>query len=142
MTVDEISQYILSAFEGVTFDTSTPDSFFFVDPERKFPFATIVTNDSDYDSYSELSRPSVFRLNINAGKARFEELIGPLRPKSEGEVDDRFDYAALDRILPNPIYGRMFWISVLNPGATTLETVKSLLAAAYEADVRKYASQI
>lgn len=137
MDLDEIGSYILATFPGVAVDETTPDRFYFYDPERKFPFATIVTRDSDYDATSQLDREGVFRLNIGVGKAAFVRLFGEPRPKQDG-FDDRFDYAALDRLMPHPIYGRMYWVMVLNPGVETLETAKALLAEAYAEDVKRH----
>jgi hypothetical protein len=48
-------------------------SFFFYGPEHKFPFATLVTNDA-YDQASNLSRPSVFRLNIGISKQTYQSM--------------------------------------------------------------------
>ncbi len=137
MDMDEIGGYLLATFPGVTVDETTPDRFYFYDPERKFPFATIVTRDNEYDPYSHLDREGVFRLNIGVGKAAFVRLFGEPRAKRDGP-DDRFDYAALDRLMPHPVYGRMYWVMVLNPGAETLATVRELLAEAYAEDVKRH----
>jgi hypothetical protein len=125
-----ITQYIIDTFEGTSTDTSTPDTFFLYDPERKFPFATIVTRDNDFDHASNLNRPSVFRLNIGISKATFQSLF------SEGEGGR--DFTALDRLMPHPMYARMYWACVLNPSAETFEAVKPLLAEAYELAVERY----
>ena len=61
-----VIEYIISTFEGVHTATSTGNTFFSYDPEQKFPFANLVIND-DYDQFSNLNRPSVFRLNIGIG---------------------------------------------------------------------------
>ncbi len=74
-----IIQYITDTFDGVNVDTAGGDSFFSCDPDRKFPFATLVTKDNEYDSASNLNRPSVFRLNIGISKARYRELFGAQR---------------------------------------------------------------
>jgi len=129
----EITRYINDTFEGVHTDTSTPDTFFIYDPERKFPFATIVTSDNDYDNASYLNRPSVFRLNIGISKATFQTLFG-----GRSDTDAAHDFTALDRLMPHPTYGRMHWICVLNPSAETFEVVKPLLAEAYNLSVERY----
>lgn len=136
MDMEEIGSYILATFPDVTVDETTSDRFYFYDPERKFPFATIVTRDNDYDSYSQLDREGVFRLNIGVGKAAFVRLFGEPRAKRDG-IGDRFDYAALDRLMPHPVYGRMYWVMVLNP-VETLETTKELLAEAHAEDVKRH----
>src|SRR5262249_53495337 len=97
---------------GVDVAHSSGNPFFFyapgrdLPPDHRFPFATLVTNDS-YDTASNLSRPSVFRLNVGVSKQTFRSLFGS--PPVEGH-----DYTALDRIMPHPVYGKMYWVCVLN----------------------------
>ena len=44
--------------------------------------------------------------------------------------------------MPHPVYGRMFWVCVLNPSDKTFETkVQQLLAEAYDLAVSKYKRQ-
>src|SRR5690348_3049298 len=72
MNESEISQYITETFESVDVVVASGDSFFFYNPDRsvapdhRFMFATIVTSDIN-DQFSDLNRPSVFRLNIGIG---------------------------------------------------------------------------
>ena len=42
-----------------------------------------------------------------------------------------YDYAALDQILPHPVYATHGWVSVLNPAETTATHVRSLLTQAH-----------
>ena len=43
------------------------------------------------------------------------------------------DYAALDTILPHPVYAKQHWIAVLNPSRRTFdEILKPLLAEAHD----------
>jgi hypothetical protein len=135
-----ITQYITDTFEGVGLVVSSGDTYFFYGPDRKFPFATIVTSDN-HDQFSDLNRPSVFRLNIGVSKETYRSLFDSQTTGSvEGDVGDRgHDFAALDRLLPHPVYGSMYWVCVLNPGAATFEAVRTLLAEAYDLAVRKRA---
>jgi hypothetical protein len=150
MNEASVIQYITDTFEGiesVTID-STGDTFFFYDPDHKFPFATLVTTDYN-DSFSNLNRPSVFRLNIGISKQTYLSLFGsrPSQPSSSGDGDadgggHDYDFTALDQLMPHPVYGRMYWVCVLNPSDATFETVvRPLLAEAYEKDVSKYAKR-
>jgi hypothetical protein len=148
MNEASVIQYITGTFEGiesVTID-STGDTFFMYDPDRKFPFATLVTNDN-YDSFSNLTRPSVFRLNIGISKQTYLSLFGsrPSQRSPSGEGDaggGGRDFTALDQLMPHPVYGRMYWVCVLNPSDATFETVvRPLLAEAYEMAVSKYAKR-
>lgn len=142
-----IAQYIADTFDGVDVVVASGDSFYFYDPERKLPpdrrlpFATLVTNDN-YDSASHLNRPSVFRLNVGVSKDTYRSMFGPQPPPPDaaGVVDTGHDFTALDRILPHPVYAPMSWICVLNPGdATFQEVVQPLLAEAYDLAASKYA---
>ena len=130
-----IREYIVRNFPEISVVDGTGGGFFFTDPERKFPFATLVTSD-EYDRASDLSRPGVFRLNIGVSKRTFGAMFGAA-PASGGEGG--YDYTALDRIMPHPVYGKMYWVCVLNPGAETFETVRKLLAEAYETGRRQRA---
>lgn len=146
--VDEASipQYILDTFDGVYAVDAWGDTFFFYNPGRaqpdEFYFATLKNKDDDYDRFSDLDRPSVFRLNIGIGKAGFRALFGaPPRRGTEGDAGPSYDFTALDRLLPHPVYGRQYWVCVLNPSAATFEAVKPLLAEAYDRAVAKYAQR-
>jgi hypothetical protein len=111
------------------------DTFFIYDPNhelegaRRFPFATIVTQDyGDFDNASNLNRPGVFRLNIGVSKKTYEALF----PK-----DAAHDFTALDRLMAHPVYGPSHWVCVLNPSEATFESLRPLLAEAYEIAVRR-----
>jgi hypothetical protein len=140
-----VTRYIESQFPGVDVvvgsrEAGSPeiawgDTFFIYDPERnladsrRFPFATIVTKDyTDFDEESNLDRPGVFRLNIGLSKETFESLfVG----------DEPHEFAALDRLMPHPAYGRNHWVCVLNPSDQTFEALKPLLAEAYAIAARR-----
>jgi hypothetical protein len=120
------------------------DTFIFYDPDdgaptyRHYPFATIVvSNYEGFDEASDLNRPGVFRLNIFVGKAVYESLTGhPADQHAQHQAE--FDYTALDRILPHPVYGSQAWVSVLNPGEATAEKVRTLLVEAHTKARRRY----
>jgi hypothetical protein len=122
---DEITAWITSTYPE-TVVTATMGATFFSLNEQSWPnFATIVTTDEhDEGEPSKLSRDGVFRLNLGVGKATFERLAGD---------GDQPDYAALDRVLPHPVYAKQRWIAILNPSRQTFdEVVKPLVAEAYE----------
>jgi hypothetical protein len=116
-----VAGYITGTFEGVETVTAFGATFFFFGSERMFPFATLTTSDEN-DQFSNLNRPDVYRLNIGVSKATFKNLFDAVRD---------YDFTALDRIMPHPVYGKMYWVCVLNPGTETFEVVRSLLAEAY-----------
>jgi hypothetical protein len=121
-----ITRYIRETYPETDVVTIEGAAFFSLDPEKHFPnFATIVTTDEhDMDSPSNLNaRPDVFRLNIGVGRETFDRLVGSI-----GEPD----YAALDRLLPHPVYARQHYLSILNPSeATFRDVVIPLLAEAH-----------
>ena len=140
MNETAIIKYITDTFEGIHSVTVTDNSFFFYDPEGKFPFATLMTNDEN-DQASDLNRPSVFRLNIGVNKDTYQALFGA--ETSSGEKEGDYDFTALDHLMPHPVYGRMYWVCILNPSPATFQrVVQPLLAEAYERDVRKYAKKL
>jgi Family of unknown function (DUF6194) len=147
---DSIFQYITSTFEGVDPSTGLGDFFFIYDPDRdlppnrQLPFATLVTGDN-YDHVSNLSRPSVYRLNIGISKKSYLSLFGSIapRPGPDGIIDSGHDYTALDQLMPHPVYGRMNWVCILNPSdATFRSVVQPLLAEAYEIAVRNHTNWV
>ncbi len=131
-----VSGYITTTFGGVETGTVDDNIFYFHGPEHMFPFATLMTND-DNDNASALNRPGVFRLNIGVGKPTFRAIIGGSSPAPNADNADEeanaYDFTALDQLLPHPVYGKMSWVCILNPSATTFATVvQPLLAEAYE----------
>jgi hypothetical protein len=147
---DAIIQYIADTFAGVevmrpTDGPGAGDTFFFydprrnIDPTRRLPFATIVTkNYIDFDEFSNLNRPDVFRLNIGVSKDTFHALFGHPADESGTKSAD-YDFAALDRLMPHPAYARQSWVCVLNPATETFDAVKPLLAEAYSIVVIRHA---
>lgn len=156
-----VSRAIVSAFGGVDVVTTNGNSFFFYDPGRdtppdhRFPFATLVTSD-EYDQFSDLSRPGVYRLNVGVSGETFRALFPdrfsepaapaesvPDAPDSDATPtgDSTYDFTALDQILPHPVYGRMHWVCVLNPSPATFARIQPLLAEGYELAARRHAGQ-
>jgi hypothetical protein len=142
MDQETIIKYITDTFVGVEVlrpddGPGAGDTFFFtasqrgVDPTRRQPFATIVTKDyGEFDNLSQLDRPGVFRLNIGVSRETFQTLFGYL-PGKESAKGAEYDYAALDKVMPHPLYAPQSFVCVLNPSPETFETVKPLLAEAW-----------
>jgi hypothetical protein len=145
MDQDAITRYLSESFNGLDVIVAEAGTFFIYDPERnlpanrRLPFATIVSRDDPYDCISQLDRPGVFRLNVGVGKDTYRALFGEYQPPADAGSagDSAHDFAALNRLLPHPVYGRMFWLSVLNPSDETFEMLRPLLAKAYERAVRR-----
>ena len=124
---EAITRTILDTWPETDMIEAMGATFFSLDPERHFPnFATIVTTDEhDEGSPSNLTaRPGAFRLNIGVGRPTFERLAGSIAEP---------DYAALDRLVPHPVYAKQLWISILNPSdATFRDVVLPLLTEAHD----------
>jgi hypothetical protein len=107
------------------------------------PFATLIAQDNDYDRVSNLDRPSVFRLNIGVGKDTYRSMFGPPPPAPgpEGVVATGHDFTALDQVMPHPVYAPQSWVCVLSPGDETFQTVRALLAEAYELAATRHAKR-
>jgi hypothetical protein len=147
---DAIILYIADTFMGVevlrpTEGLGAGDTFFFYDPRRdldpthRLPFATIVAKDyGDFDNASNLDRPDVFRLNIGVGRDTFRALFGH-PPTQDSTRSAGYDFAALDRLMPHPVYAPQSWVCVLNPSPETFEAGKPLLAEAYTIVATRYA---
>jgi hypothetical protein len=141
MTKDEIIGYV-SGLDGVlvllpqpgdgTPEIAWGDAFFYYSPDGTVPgnvqpFATIVTKDYPDDALSRLDRPGVFRLNIDVSRDDVARL-------TSAETDPSTE----DAIFPHPVYGRLGWISVLNPGERTAALARELLAAAHRTARSRY----
>ncbi|MFI5843237.1 DUF6194 family protein [Catenuloplanes sp. NPDC051500] len=141
MTKDEIIGYV-SGLSGVlalqpqpgdgTPEIAWGDAFFYYSPDGTVPgnvqpFATIVTKDYPDDTLSRLDRPGVFRLNIDVSRDDFARL-------TSAETDP----SAADVIFAHPVYGRLGWISVINPGERTTDAARELLDAAYRTARSRY----
>lgn len=122
---EAIRDWITATYPDTVVAEALGATFFSLD-QRHWPnFATIVTTDEhDMGNPSDLARPGVFRLNIGVGKATFERLVGAMTDP---------DYAALDRVIPHPVYAKQRWVAILNPSRATFEeTVKPLIDEAHE----------
>lgn len=143
-----ITQSITSTFAGVQPVDAWGDTFFFYNPDRpradEIYFATLKSQDDEYDNASQLNRPDVFRLNIGISKATYRTLFGapPARAGADETVETHHDFTVLDQLLPHPVYGRMFWVCVLNPSPATFQAVQPLLAEAYDLAIKKYAQRV
>jgi hypothetical protein len=136
MTDESIVQYMRESFANIQVETADGSIFFFYGTERNFPMATLVTKDS-YDQFSNLNRPSVFRLNVGISRATFHSLFDA-KPSASGTT---YDFTALDQIMPHPVYGQMFWVCVLNPSVATFKQVQPLLAEAHDMAVKRQAKR-
>ncbi|AKJ30785.1 DUF6194 family protein [Caldimonas brevitalea] len=93
----------------------------------KMPFATIVIKDyGDFDNASALNRGGLYRLNVEVGREKFEQLFG-FKPAELEAHRGRFDFTEADRLFPHPAYGSSGWVSIINPAASSRGLVTELL---------------
>lgn len=110
------------------------DAFFYHAPDGRMPrnvqpYGTIVVKDYPDDTASDLDPPGRWRVNVHVAPAVFRRLTGE---DPRGLTRPR-DHAAVDEVMPHPVYGALGWISVVNPGERTAETVVRLLREAHDA---------
>lgn len=129
-----IRQYLLDSFDDVQITGLDGMTFYFYGADRMFPFATLVTRDSEYERAFLPDLPGVFRLNIGVSRETYRGLFGLDTPKlgEAGVVDTGHDFTVLDQLLPHPVYAPQSWVCVLNPSVATFTALQPLLAEAYE----------
>lgn len=111
---------------GDVFFSYAPDG---AAPSTNQPFATVVTKDYPEDDRSRLNRPGAFRVNVNAGKDAFVRWTGQdPRASAPGAADP----STVDTVVAHPVYGRMGWVAVVNPGERTDGAVRDLLRTAHD----------
>jgi hypothetical protein len=119
---DAITAYITSEYPDTIVAHAMGGTFFSCNDQSWPNFATIATGD-DFDDASNLTRDGVFRLNIGVTGRTFDRYVDP-------SVEP--DHAALDVVLPHPVYAAQHWLAILNPSATSFENVvKPLLDEAH-----------
>ncbi|MFY1577516.1 DUF6194 family protein [Verrucosispora sp. WMMD703] len=124
-------EQIVTNEENGSPEGASGDRFFYVGPDRRQPFATIVDHDvPGFDDASQLDRPGVFRLNLDLGRAEFERLFG-FPPKAFEEHRQEFDFARLDTVVPHPGYALYGFGSIVMPGPHLLPEIDRLLAIAH-----------
>lgn len=127
------------------------DHFFYYSPdgtvpERTQPHTTIITKNYPDDSASRLNVEGRWRLNIQVGRDRLDQLLGERREGAHGLArgPDAGDPAAGtgsewdDTLLPHPLYGSSGWISVVNP-SRLIPQLGELLRLAHEDQGRRLA---
>jgi erythromycin esterase-like protein len=128
----------IGALPGVEHLTAEGDQFFFVGPDRRQPFATIVDHDvPGFDEASQLGRPGVFRLNLDLGRTEFENLFG-FPPKDFEKHRHTYDFARLDTLMPHPGYALYGFGSIVMPGPHLLPEIDRLLAVAHARAVDRH----
>ena len=98
MTITKITSYITQNFDGIELVEANGDLFFMAKNNEKLPFATIVTQDNEYDNFSNLNRDGFFRLNIGLDKETFNSMFDGITNKKglEAYLDLGIDFSKED----------------------------------------------
>ncbi|MFD6198749.1 DUF6194 family protein [Mycobacteriaceae bacterium NPDC060252] len=121
-----VIEYIVMTFPDLQHEVVQGNWFFFRGSERQMPVITLMSNEV-FDTYSDLDRPSVYRLNIGVSGDTFAKVVA-----GGDDESSEADYTEFDRVLPHPEYGGAKWVCVVNPGEDTFgEVVRPLLTEAY-----------
>jgi erythromycin esterase-like protein len=132
------AEQLVASEENGAPEVAWGDRFFYVGPDRRQPFATIVEHDvPGFDEASELDRSGVFRLNLDLGRAEFERLFG-FPPKNFEDHRDEFDFARLDTFVPHPAYALYGFGSIVMPGPQMLPEIDRLLTSAHARAVDRH----
>ena len=148
MQSDTILQYCLNNLQGESLRECYGERCIFFNPdgtlERGVYVLTVKDNDGACDKSSELYRQGVYRVNIGIRQETFIDMfsVKPARPAKGEAVDMPFDFAAIDVIMPHPVYAWMSWICVLNPSENTFDRLKPLIDEAYTLAKKKYLKRI
>jgi hypothetical protein len=148
MTPEEIIETITARLPGVRPKSSWGETALFYNPGGVLPngvyFCTIKTHDGENDKASNLNREGVYRVSIGVGKAAYERLLGkrPARPLKGGVIAGAYDFAALDVLMPHPIYAWMGWAQVLLPSQATFEKILPLIDTAHALAVQKFEKKV
>ncbi len=148
MTPDDIIKFVLRRYPGTIEVVSWGERSVFHNPNRALPrgvyFLTVKENNGPNDKASLLDRDGVFRVNFGVEKQTFERLFGtrPSRPPKGGVVATKHDFAALDLLMPHPVYGWMGWLSVLSPSEETFASVLPLIDEAHALATAKFEARV
>jgi Family of unknown function (DUF6194) len=111
----------------------------FYNPGRAAPLGVIVASvkdhDGPHDRRANLSRPDVYRLAFGLTRTTFAELFGdvPARPpKGRAVALPDHDLAALDQLMPHPVYAWMSWVQILNPTTERFDSLRDLLTGSLD----------
>jgi hypothetical protein len=144
MSPIEIVRDVSDRLEGVAPKASWGETSLFYNPGQLLPngvyFCTIKEHDGANDQSSKLDREGVYRLAIGLTRDSYQRLFGarPGRPPKGGVVETDDDFAALNVLMPHPIYGWMGWAQVLSPTFETYTEVFPLIQEAHGAAVLSF----
>lgn len=144
MTPEEILNYCALNLNGVVLINAYGERGIFYNPDGRLKrgvyILTVKEKDGANDKSSNLDRDGVYRVNLGVRKSSFLNMFGsiPKRPAKGRAVDMEYDFSAMDKITPHPVYAWMGWICAISPSVETFEKLKPLILEAYEYAKEKY----
>jgi Family of unknown function (DUF6194) len=148
MSPIEIVTDICERLDGVVPKASWGETSMFYNPGQALPngvyFCTIKEHDGANDKSSNLDRDDVFRVAIGLRRESYHRLFGaqPARPEKGGIVETDDDFAALNTLMPHPIYAWMGWAQILSPNIETYAEVFPLIQEAHAIAVTKFNKKV
>ncbi len=70
------------------------------------------------------------------GREKFQEVLG-FAPAEHAHRSAEIDYAALDKVIPHPVYAIQGWVSILCP-ARTDDEARALVAYAHQRAIERH----
>ena len=120
MNVNELIQRIKLNYPTLSENTNWGERGLFYNPQGQFSkgayVLTFKEKDGANDSASQLNTSGKYRLNLKISKQTFIKLFKsiPKRPSVAGEIiEGKYDFTALDTLMPHPVYGWMTWACVI-----------------------------
>lgn len=147
MNADDVISYCLRQLEDVVLRQSWGERGIFYNPSERLKrgvyVLTVKEKDGENDRGSMLDREDIFRVNVGLRKETFIRHFGsvPKRPAAGQIVDLDFDFAALDVVMPHPIYAWMGWVCVLNPSQKTFLEFETMILESYEYAKEKFSKR-
>ena len=144
MDPDEIIDSLVNKYPGIKVIYAWGETSLFYNPNSQLSrgvyFATIKEKDGKNDRASNLDRDGIFRLNVGTSKDIFFNCFGkpPSRPKKGCVIQGKWDFTAINRLMPHPVYGWMSWVAVNNPDVDMLNGLAPVLDAAYQKAISSY----
>jgi Family of unknown function (DUF6194) len=139
---------ISETLHGVLPKSSWGETSLFYNPGQALPngvyFCTIKSQDGENDRSSRLDRKGVFRLSIGISRPSYQGLFGdrPMRPAKGGVVCSSHNFAALNELMPHPIYAWMGWVQVLSPTQQRFAELVPLIVEAHTMAAAKFSLRL
>lgn len=144
MELVELQSWIESQFTGVVKKFAYSETTYFYNPDQQLTngvyFLTIKERNGPNDVSSNLDKKGVFRVSFKPDPVTYTTHFGkkPARPGKGKTVDLNYNFQAVDRWMPHPVYAWMGWTMVLNPSEETFQNLEIFIRESYTNAVHKF----